>query len=83
LRHLNATADAITHVYCFVECPGLTMQLPQHCTCKTKHHFPYTISPTPHERKQLHKSEYNSHEREVVPLRSTYSILTQRQVGCW
>jgi len=37
--------------------------------------------PTLHERKQLHESEYNSHESEMVP--TTHSILTQRQVGCW
>jgi len=29
------------------------MQLPQHCTCKSKYRFPYTIVPAPHERKQL------------------------------
>jgi len=61
----------------------LIMQLPQHCTCKTKHHFPFTIVPTPHERKQLHESEYNSHESEMFPSPTTYSKLIQRQVGCW
>ena len=79
-RHLNATVDAITHVYCYVAFSVLTMQLPQHWTCKTKRYFPYTIVPTPYERKQLHESEYNSHESEMVP--TTNSILTQRQVGC-
>jgi len=59
----------------------LTMQLSQNCTCETKHHFPYTIMPTPHERKQHHESEYNSHESAMVP--STNSILTQRQVSYW
>jgi len=29
------------------------MQLPQHCTCKSKHYFPYTIVPASYERKQL------------------------------
>jgi len=53
---MNATADAITHVYCYIEYSVLTMQLPQHHTCKTKNHFPYTIVPNPHERKQLHES---------------------------
>jgi len=47
----------------------LIMQLPQHCTCKSKHHFPYTIVPAQHDRKQLHESEYNSHESEMVPTR--------------
>jgi len=56
------------------------MQLPQHYTFKTNHDFPDTIMPTPHERKQLHKSKYNSRESEMVP--TTNSILTQRQVGC-
>jgi len=37
--------------------------------------------PDPHERKQTHKSEYNSRESEMVP--TTNSILTQRQVCCW
>jgi len=45
---------------------------------KTKHHFPYTIVSTPHARKQLHESEYNSHESDMVPLPTTYSILTQK-----
>jgi len=40
-------------VYCYVENSVLTMQLPQHCTCKSKYHFPYTIVPGSHERKQL------------------------------
>ena len=53
------------------------MQLPQHCRCENKHHFPYTIVSTPHERKKLHESEYNSHESELVP--TTNLILTQRQ----
>jgi len=35
----------------------------------------------PHERKQLHESEYNSHESETFP--TTNSILTQRQIVCW
>jgi len=56
--YLNATVDAITHVYCYVEYSVLTMQLPQHGTCKTKHHFPYTIVPDPHERKQFHESAF-------------------------
>jgi len=78
--YLNATVvDAITHVYCYVEYSVLTMQLPQHCTCKTKQYFAYIIVPTPHERKMLHESEYNSHENEMFP--TTNSILTQRQVG--
>jgi len=51
--------------YCYVEYSELTMQLPQHCTYKTKRHIPYTIVPVPHERKQLHESEYNSHESEI------------------
>jgi len=39
--------------------------------------------PTPaHEQKQLQESVYNSHESEMVPLPTTYPILTQRQVGC-
>jgi len=79
LRQLNAIVDAITHVYCYVEFSVLTMQLPRHCTCETRHHFPCTIVPTPHERKQPHEREYNSHENEMVP--TTNSILTQRQVG--
>jgi len=29
------------------------------------------------------KSEYNSRESEMVPLPTTYSILTLRQVSCW
>jgi len=36
----------------------LTMQLPQHSTCKSKHHFTYTSVPDPRERKQLHETEY-------------------------
>jgi len=76
------TVDAITHVYCYVEYSVLTMQRPQHCTCETKHHFPFTIVPASHERKELHESEYNPHESEMVPLPNTYSILTKRQVGC-
>jgi len=39
---------------------------PQHYTCKMKHHFPYTIVPGTHKRKQLHESENNSHESELV-----------------
>jgi len=70
-----------SHVYCYAEYSVLTMQLPQHCVCKTKRHFPYTIVPTPHERK-LYESEYNSHESEMVPLPTTCCILTQIQVGC-
>jgi len=77
--YLNATVDAITHVYCYVEYSVLAMQFPQHCTCETKHHFPYTILPAPHERKQLHESEYNSHDSEMFS--TANSILTQRQVG--
>jgi len=49
------------------------MQLPQHYTCKKKHHFPYTILPTSHARKQLFESEYTAHI-EIVP--TTNSILT-------
>ena len=79
--YLNATVDATTHVYCHVEYYVLTMQLPQHCTCKTKHYFAYIIVPAPHERKKLHESEHNSHESEMFP--TTNSILTQRQVDCW
>jgi len=47
-----------------------------------KHHFPHTIVPVPatRERKQLHESESNSHESELVP--TTNAILTQRQVVC-
>ena len=59
----------------------LTMQLPQHSTCKLKQHFSYTIVSDPRERKQLHENEYNSHESEMVP--TTNSILTQRHVRCW
>jgi len=55
--------DAIAHLHCCVEYSVLTMQLPQHYTCKTKRHFPYTVVPAPHERKKLHESEYNSHEQ--------------------
>jgi len=51
--HLNATVDAVTHAYCSVENSVLTMQLPHHCTCESKHHLPYTIVPASHERKQL------------------------------
>ena len=69
---VHATVDAITHVYGYVEYSVLTMQLPQYCTCKTKH-FLYTIVPTPHQRKQLHESEYNSHESKMVP--NTNSVL--------
>jgi len=29
--------------YSYVDNSVLTVQLPEHCTCKTKHHFPYTI----------------------------------------
>jgi len=58
----------------------LTMQLPQHSTCKSKHHFPYTIKSDPRERKQLHESANNSHESTMVPTKN--SIVTQRQVGC-
>jgi len=46
-----------------------------------KHHFPYTILPTSHERKQLHESENNSHESGMVP--TTNSILTQTQGRRW
>jgi len=60
--HPNAIVDEISHMYCYVEYSVPTMQLPQHYTCKTKHHFPYTAVPTPHEWKQLHESECNSHE---------------------
>jgi len=77
---INATVDAITDVYCHVENSLLTMQLPQHFIRKSKHHFPYIIVPTPHERKQLNESAYNSHESEIV--RTTNSITAQRQVGC-
>jgi len=63
----------------------LNKQLPQHytLTCKTKHHFPYTIVPVPapHEQKQRHESVNNSHESEMVPTKNV--ILTQRQVGWW
>jgi len=76
-RHLNATADAITHVYCSVEYSVLTMQLPQQCTCKTKHFFRTQLC-RPH-MKQLHESDYNSHESEMFP--TTNFILIQRQVG--
>jgi len=51
---------------CYVEYSVLTMQIPQHCTCKRKHHYLYTIVPTKHERKQLHESENDSHESEMV-----------------
>jgi len=37
----------------------LTMKLPQHCKCKSKHHFPYTIVPVSHEQKQLQKVKTN------------------------
>jgi len=49
------TVDAITHVYCCVDVSVLSMQLPQHYTCKSKHRFPYKIVPASHERKQLQK----------------------------
>jgi len=48
---------------------------------QTKHHYPYTIVLSPHERKHFHESEYNSHESKMVPSRN--SIFTQRLVGCW
>ena len=66
-RHQNATANAIRHVYCFVEYSVLTMQLPQHWSWKTKHHFPYTIVPTLQEWKQLHERDHSSHESEMFP----------------
>ena len=59
---LNATIDEITQVYCYAEYSVLTMQLPQHCTFKMRHNLPNTIMPSPHERKQLHESAYNSHQ---------------------
>jgi len=43
-------------------------------------HFPYTIVAAPQERKELHKSENNSHESEMLP--TTNSILIEKQ-GCW
>jgi len=63
----------ITHVYCYVEYSVLIVQLPQHCTCKTKHHIPYAFVPIPNERKQFHENECNSHESSMVPI--TYSTL--------
>jgi len=57
------------------------MQLPQHCTCKIKHHFQYVNDmATSHERIQFHEGEYNLHESEMVPTKN--SILTQRHVDC-
>ena len=44
----NHTRVLLCRIFC--------MQLPQHCTCKTKHHFPYTTVLAPHERTQLHES---------------------------
>jgi len=44
--------------------PGKNPSDAHDCTCKTKPQFPHTIVPTPHERKQLHEYEHNSHERE-------------------
>jgi len=55
-------------MYYYIEYSVLTKQLPQHHTCRTKQHFPYTIVSTPQERKQLHRSEYNWHESETVPI---------------
>jgi len=40
-------------VYSYVKNSVLTMQLPQHCSCKSKKRFPYTVVPASHERKQL------------------------------
>ena len=76
----NQKKKVITQVYFYVQYSVLPLQLPQHCACETKHHFPYTVVPIPRGRKQLHESEYNSHELEMFP--TTNSILTQRQVGC-
>jgi len=69
-------------MYRYVDYSVLTMQFPQHCTCKTKHHFLYTIVPTSHERNQLYESGYSSHESEMVALPTINYILIQRQVGC-
>jgi len=61
-RHINATVDAVTHMCTAMSNSVLTMQLSQHCTCKSKDYFPCTIVPALRERKQLSESEYNSHE---------------------
>jgi len=65
LETLNATLDAITNVYCYAEYSVLTMQLPQHCTCKTKHHFPYTILPT-------HMNENNSTKVNTIHMKAKW-----------
>jgi len=65
--------DAIAHFFCYFECFVLTIQLPQHYTCKTKHHFPYTIVPAPTERKQLHESGNSTHEPETI-LNTNFSL---------
>jgi len=58
--YLNATVDAITHVYCYVEYSVLTVILPQHCTCKTKHHFPTQLCRT-HMNKNSSMKVYTIH----------------------
>jgi len=72
IRDTETPLDAIAHLYCCFKYSVLTMQLSQHYTFKTKRHFPCTIVPDPHERKQLNESE-------MIP--TANSILTQRQLG--
>jgi len=71
---LNATVDEITQVYCYAEYSVLTMQLPQHCTSEMRHNLPYTIMPSPHERKQLHESQYNSHQARTFSERDPHFL---------
>jgi len=59
----------------------LTMQLPQHCTCKYETPLSVHNCVGPAGTKAVLESKNNSHESEMVP--TTNSILTQRQVGCW
>ena len=59
----------------------LTMQLPQHSTCESKHHFACKIVPDPGVRKQLHETEYNSLGSEMIL--TTNSNLIQKHAGCW
>jgi len=81
-RHLNATRRNRTlALLCRRFCANSAPSTAVGYTCETIHHFPYTIMPTPDERKQLQESEFNSHGSKMVP--TTNSILTQRQVGCW
>jgi len=58
------------------------MQFSQHYTCKTKHHFPYTIVPAPHERKPCTKVKTIHIKVKQFQFNQEF-FLTQRQVGCW